>query len=171
MYHELLRDSSFWTFLYGVDQELAETCRAVGCSCGGRLHRANYRRKPRGPRDLPDKYGLRLSFCCDRWLPEACNTPVPISRTSSAESARSKKLANEKSSAVRHRKARSVHGRGAASRLDAWQTPKSPQHPDTPCDRRSCSRTISRSLAWPIVLGIRASGGWSCGIISTRGPA
>jgi hypothetical protein len=67
MYHELLRDASFWAFLFAMDQDLAETHRQGGCSCGGRLHAANYPRKPRGgPRDLPDEYRYRLSFCCDR---------------------------------------------------------------------------------------------------------
>jgi hypothetical protein len=67
MYHELLRDASFWQFLFSIDQDLAETARGQACSCGGRLHRANYRRKPRGgPEDLPAVYGQRLSFCCER---------------------------------------------------------------------------------------------------------
>jgi len=66
MYHELLRDTTFWAFLFTIDQDLAEDCRKVGCCCGGRLHGANYPRKPRGPRDLPDEYRYRLSFCCDR---------------------------------------------------------------------------------------------------------
>ena len=35
-------------------------------SCGCRLHCANYPRKPRGPRNLPDEYRFRLSFCCAR---------------------------------------------------------------------------------------------------------
>jgi len=67
MYHELLRDASFWAFLFSVDQDLAEHCRQGGCGCGGRLHRANYPRKPDGgPRDLPVEYRYRLSFCCER---------------------------------------------------------------------------------------------------------
>ena len=67
MYHELLRDASFWAFLFTIDQDLAENCRKDGCCCGGRLHGAKYPRKPRGgPRDLPDEYRYRLSFCCDR---------------------------------------------------------------------------------------------------------
>lgn len=67
MYHELLRDATFWSFLFSVDQDLAASCRRDGCACGGRLHGANYRRKPRGgPRDLPEEYRFRLSFCCDR---------------------------------------------------------------------------------------------------------
>lgn len=67
MYHELLRDATFWSFLSSVDRDLAESHRQDGCCCGGRLHCANYRRKPRGgPRNLPDEYRYRLSFCCDR---------------------------------------------------------------------------------------------------------
>lgn len=66
MYHELLRDATFWAFLFTIDQDLAEHCRQAGCCCGGRLHGANYPRKPRGPRGLPDEYRYRLSFCCAR---------------------------------------------------------------------------------------------------------
>jgi hypothetical protein len=67
MYHELPRDASWWLFLLAVDRELAEAARQKTCSCGGRLHRANYPRKPRGSSDaLPLEYGCRLSFCCDR---------------------------------------------------------------------------------------------------------
>lgn len=67
MYHELLRDASFWSFLFDVDQDLAHAAKAQGCSCGGRLHRANYPRKPRGGcGQLPESYDYRLSFCCDR---------------------------------------------------------------------------------------------------------
>ena len=67
MYHELPPSSSFWRFLFSIDQDLAETARQKNCACGGRLHRANYPRKPRGgPDDLPEEYGRRLSFCCDR---------------------------------------------------------------------------------------------------------
>jgi hypothetical protein len=67
MYHVLLRDASFWLFLFGVDQDLARTARQQGCSCGGRLHCANYPRKPRcGCASLPESYDYRLSFCCDR---------------------------------------------------------------------------------------------------------
>jgi hypothetical protein len=67
MYQNLLRDASFWRFLFSIDQDLAENARKEACGCGGRLHRANYPRKPRGGAcDLPDEYGYRLSFCCDR---------------------------------------------------------------------------------------------------------
>lgn len=67
MYHETLRDASFWSFLFSVDEDLARTAKAEGCPCGGRLHCANYPRKPRGGCEhLPQSYGVRLSFCCDR---------------------------------------------------------------------------------------------------------
>lgn len=67
MYHELLQRSSFWQFLLTVDQDLAAKCRQAACPCGGRLHSADYPRKPRGnPTKLPEEYRLRLSFCCDR---------------------------------------------------------------------------------------------------------
>ncbi len=67
MYHELFRDASFWEFLFSVDEDLAEASREGGCPCGGRLHRANYPRKPRGGcGNLPESYGYRLSFCCER---------------------------------------------------------------------------------------------------------
>lgn len=67
MYHVLLRTASFWSFLFTVDEQLAEESRKAGCSCGGGLHRANYPRKPRGGCvNLPESYGHRLSFCCAR---------------------------------------------------------------------------------------------------------
>jgi hypothetical protein len=67
MYHELLFDATFWTFLFAVDQDLAEASRAAECpACGCRLHRANYLRKPRGPKKLPKEQRYRLSFCCGR---------------------------------------------------------------------------------------------------------
>ena len=67
MYHELPRSARLWSFLLAIDQELAETTRKEACPCGGRLHCANYPRKPRGtPVRLPKHECLRLSFCCDR---------------------------------------------------------------------------------------------------------
>ena len=66
MYHELLRDASFWQFLFSIDEDLAKTAGKQRCPCGGRLHCANYPRKPRGAAGLPAQYRLRFSFCCDR---------------------------------------------------------------------------------------------------------
>jgi hypothetical protein len=75
MDHRLLQQASFWFFLLRIDEELAESARQTGCACGGRLHRANYRRKPRGgpTPDLAREYALRLSFCCHR---EGCRKRV-----------------------------------------------------------------------------------------------
>lgn len=67
MYHELLRHASFWAFLFSVDEDLAKVTREAGCPCGGRLHGANFPRKPRGGcQNLPESYRYRLSFCCER---------------------------------------------------------------------------------------------------------
>ena len=66
MYHELPRSATFWLFLFSVDQDLAQSAREKTCPCGGRLHRANYPRKPRGAEDLPKDYSYRFSFCCAR---------------------------------------------------------------------------------------------------------
>jgi hypothetical protein len=63
--HALLQNPKFLTLLLRIDHELAAQCRANGCPCGGRLHRADYPRKPRGcPRSMRDAYSSRLSFCC-----------------------------------------------------------------------------------------------------------
>jgi hypothetical protein len=67
MYHDLPRTARFWWFLFLFDQGLANTIREKGCSCGGRLHSADYLRNPRGiPGQLPECLRIRLSFCCDR---------------------------------------------------------------------------------------------------------
>jgi hypothetical protein len=74
MYHDLPRAARFWSVLLAIDQDLAEMTRMKACSCGGRLHCANYLRKPRGtPAQLPESQCLRLSFCCDR---EGCRKRV-----------------------------------------------------------------------------------------------
>jgi hypothetical protein len=67
MYHDLPRAASFRSFLLAVDEDLAEVTRKKGCPCGGRLHCANYPRKPRGAGlGLTEFQRQRLSFCCDR---------------------------------------------------------------------------------------------------------
>ena len=67
MWHALLRDTRFFALLTTLDQDLAEQTRTEGCPCGGRLHRADYPRKPRGgPADLSPEQERRLSFCCER---------------------------------------------------------------------------------------------------------
>jgi hypothetical protein len=68
LYHiTLLRDRNFHATLLQFDEDLAAEVRARGCPCGGRLHRADYPRKPRGgPADLGPAYDWRHSFCCDQ---------------------------------------------------------------------------------------------------------
>lgn len=67
MCHALLQDPKFFALLLRIDHELADQTRAVGCCCGGALHRADYPRKPRGcPPQTRHEYSSRLSFCCSR---------------------------------------------------------------------------------------------------------
>jgi hypothetical protein len=67
MYDDLPCAARLWSVLLAIDQDLAEKTRKKACPCGGRLHCANYLRKPRGtPLQLPEPQRLRLSFCCDR---------------------------------------------------------------------------------------------------------
>ena len=59
--------TSFWFTLFQLDWQIADQVRRQGCRhCAGKLHMANYPRKPRGvPREvLGPEYTLRLSFCC-----------------------------------------------------------------------------------------------------------
>lgn len=62
MYHiALLHDRTFCANLTRFDQDLAADVRARGCPCGGRLHTADYPRKPRGgSADLGPAYAWRL---------------------------------------------------------------------------------------------------------------
>ena len=67
MYQDLLRDASFFELLRRMDVDLAEQTRLAGCPCGGVLHFARYRRKPRGgPEDLSRESCLRESLCCSQ---------------------------------------------------------------------------------------------------------
>lgn len=64
--HRLLADASFHRALLSIDGELAAEARSRGCGvCGGRLHVADYPRKPRGePPGLGEEWARRHSFCC-----------------------------------------------------------------------------------------------------------
>jgi hypothetical protein len=65
LYATLLADARFHDLLLAFDHDLAEAARAEGCACGGRLHSARYRRKPRGRLCcLGPEHDWRLSFCC-----------------------------------------------------------------------------------------------------------
>jgi len=64
-YQEFLLDASFFELLRRIDIELADETRLAGCPCGGVLHFARYRRKPRGgPENLSRECCLRESLCC-----------------------------------------------------------------------------------------------------------
>jgi hypothetical protein len=79
MYHDLPDSASFWSFLLAVDEDLAAETRKKGCPCGGRLHCANYPRKPRGAgSELTEFQRLRLSFCCDRGCCRKRATPPSV---------------------------------------------------------------------------------------------
>jgi hypothetical protein len=68
-------------FFENVDADLVEAERIQGCRhCPGKLHRADYRRKPRGLKFWPNdpKQTKRFSLCCDR---EGCrrrHTPPSV---------------------------------------------------------------------------------------------
>jgi hypothetical protein len=63
--HCLAQDPRFFTLLLLIDQELSAQTQAAGCSCSGRLHRANYPRKPRGCLlEFQPSFSSRWSFCC-----------------------------------------------------------------------------------------------------------
>jgi hypothetical protein len=66
LYQTLLADPKFHERILDFDRDRAEACRATGCpDCGGRLHAANYLRKPRGWLiALGEQHDLRFSFCC-----------------------------------------------------------------------------------------------------------
>jgi hypothetical protein len=63
----VLGDGKVCQFLEQVDRDLAERVRLGGCQCcGGRLHRADIPRKPRGvPGEALDRWERRESFCCE----------------------------------------------------------------------------------------------------------
>lgn len=76
----LLADGRLYELLQRCDEDLAAAQRALGCPrCGGVLHWARYRRKPRGFLGrLSPEYGRRLSLCCAR---EGCRkraTPASL---------------------------------------------------------------------------------------------
>jgi hypothetical protein len=70
-----LADQELYQLLEKVDADLAEAARLEGCRhCGGKVHRADYERKPRGG----PHWNQRLSFCCAQ---EGCRrrcTPASV---------------------------------------------------------------------------------------------
>lgn len=69
MLHEVVIDFKFWKRLLEIDEQIAERVANKGCQhCGGRLHRGDYVRKPRGGAVALAAEGeaRRISLCCDR---------------------------------------------------------------------------------------------------------
>lgn len=66
MCHSVLASASLFALLLHVDSELAAEARRGGCPHdGGRLHRGDFERKPRGARTpLSRAARIRFSFCC-----------------------------------------------------------------------------------------------------------
>lgn len=61
---QILQDGKVYELLERVDADLAARAGSEGCvHCGGRVHRADYGRKPRGG---PARWDRRDSFCCER---------------------------------------------------------------------------------------------------------
>jgi hypothetical protein len=74
LYQSFLEDARSYELLRKCDVDLAAEARERGCECGGVLHTASYRRKPRGgPETLSAEMSVRFSFCCAR---EGCRRRV-----------------------------------------------------------------------------------------------
>jgi hypothetical protein len=79
MCHGLLPDVKFFLTLVEFDEATAKQVRAAGCSCGGKLHRADYPRKPRGLlAEVEPAFSRRISFCCNQEGCRARTTPPSI---------------------------------------------------------------------------------------------
>ncbi len=65
LYAKFINNVRFHKLLVKYDHDLARVARAQGCHCGGKLHSADYGRKPRGvPANAREFYCKRLSLCC-----------------------------------------------------------------------------------------------------------
>jgi Molybdopterin oxidoreductase len=65
LFQALLADTRFHKLLLAFDQDMADCARHEGCACGGVLHSARFRRKPRGvPAGTGEDHQWRLSLCC-----------------------------------------------------------------------------------------------------------
>ena len=80
MYATLLADARFHDLLLAIDRDLADAARAGGCGhCGGCLHSACFRRKPKGRLcRLGPEHDLRFSFCCAVDGCRARETPASV---------------------------------------------------------------------------------------------
>lgn len=79
MWHGFLPDVKFFLTLVEFDEAIAREASAAGCACGGKLHRADYPRKPRGiSADAEPLFSRRISFCCAREGCRARTTPLSL---------------------------------------------------------------------------------------------
>ena len=70
-----LADQELFELLEKVDADLVEEARSKGCPlCGGKLHRSDYDRKPRGG----PQWDLRFSLCCAKDGCRRRNTPPSV---------------------------------------------------------------------------------------------
>jgi len=70
-----LADQQLFELLEKVDSDLAAEAHAKGClHCGGKLHRGDYERKPRGG----PQWDQRYSFCCGKDGCRRRNTPESV---------------------------------------------------------------------------------------------
>src|SRR5262245_34120147 len=69
MFDEIEFGREFFERLQAADAQIAANVAGAGCeACGGRLHRGDYRRKPRGAvlAAAGEEFVVRFSFCCAR---------------------------------------------------------------------------------------------------------
>jgi hypothetical protein len=69
MFDQIKLKGEFFEELVQEDERIVREVAAHGCLvCQGRLHRADYERKPRGALIAPEgeAYATRFSLCCDR---------------------------------------------------------------------------------------------------------
>lgn len=79
MWHGWQGDVKFYRALAEADLAIATEVRGAGCPCSGRLHRADYPRKPRGELgEAEELFCRRISFCCDREGCRARTTPPSL---------------------------------------------------------------------------------------------
>ncbi len=76
MFHTFIADDKFCSRLIAIDQEIAAQVKESRCpTCGGRLDRADYPRKPRGGliAEAGETHVRRISLCCAQ---EGCRKRV-----------------------------------------------------------------------------------------------
>lgn len=69
MFDEIEFEREFFERLQAADAAITASVAASGCgACGGRLHRGDYRRKPRGAllAAAGEEFVVRFSLCCGR---------------------------------------------------------------------------------------------------------